>query len=179
MRRRVTAFAAGLVVLLVLDGGTTADARKHRRPRLHDCGDATQGTSPSGFEVTSALDRTSYTRGQPVRITLRVRNGSDEPFTHEVGYPDAVFEVVTRDKVVWSSTWGQAYPAIAFEETFAPGEEKDATVTWNQDLCRTDGRGGTGDPPFADGPAPRGAYAAYASWRGQWSAAPVTFSIVR
>jgi hypothetical protein len=179
MRRRAMAIAAGLVVLLVLDGGTTADARKHRRPRLHDCGDPTQGTPPAGFQVTSALDRTSYTRGQPVQITIRVRNGAGEAFTHEVGYPDAVFEIVTGDKVVWSSTWAQAYPTVIVEETFAPGEEKMATVTWKQNLCRTGRNGIYGDPPFAPGPPPAGTYTAHASWRGRWSAPPVTFSIVR
>jgi hypothetical protein len=179
MRRRVAAVAVGLIAVLLVDGGNTADGRRHRRTRLHDCGDPAQGAPPDGFTVALSLDRTTYERGRPVTLTLRVRNGSAETFTHEVGYPDAAFEIVTRDKVVWSSTWAQAYPAIAFEESFAPGEEKTATITWDQDLCRTGKNGIHGDPPFAPGPPPAGTYTAHASWRGRWSAPPVTFSIVR
>jgi hypothetical protein len=179
MQRRIAAITIGILVAIAVDAGGAAVARKHRRPVLHDCGDVTSLAPPAGFEVELSLDRTTYARGQPVQLILRVGNGSGATFTHEVGYPDAVFEIVTRDKLVWSSTWAQFYPAIVFEETFAPGEEKTSAITWTQNVCRTDGRGGIGDPPFFERPAPRGTYTAYASWRGRWSAEPVTFSIVR
>lgn len=178
MSRRLIALLVGLAVVLALLPGS-ADARKRRRPVLHDCGDPTQGAPAAGFDVELSLDRASYERREPVQLTITVRNGTGETFTHEVGYPDAVFEIARDEKVIWSSSWATAYPAIAFEETFGPGETRTVTATWEQNLCRTGDRSVFGDPAFAPGPPPPGTYTAHASWRGRWSATPVTFTITR
>jgi hypothetical protein len=176
--RSVVAFAVALTVAAA-PLGPEATARRVRRPVLHDCGDPFTGHAPAGFTVELSLDKQRYARGEPVTFTIRVTNGSGERFTHWVGLPEAVFAVFKNDKLIWSSSWAQAFPAIAIEETFEPGETKSATATWRQDLCRTDGQGGVGEPAFAPGPPGAGTYTAQATWRGMWASNVVSFRIGR
>ena len=178
--RRVRTLAvlavAALLVTTSLDG---AIARRRNRVVLHDCGDPFLGEAPDGFTVDLLLDKGLYRKGEPVQLTLQVTNTTAQGFAHFVGLPDAVFAVFKEEKLIWSSSWGQAFPAIALEEVFEPGERKTATATWQQDLCRTDDEGVAGDPAFAPGPPRAGSYTAQASWRGVWASDAVPFTIVR
>lgn len=171
--------ALAVAALLVATSSDSTAARRRKRVVLHDCGDAFQGAAPDGFTVDLSLDKGLYRKGEPVQLTLEVTNATAQRFTHVVGLPDAVFAVFKEDKLIWSSSWGQAYPAIALDEVFEPGERKAATATWQQDLCRADEEGGADDPPLVAGPPRAGSYTAQASWRGLWASDPVPFVIVR
>lgn len=179
-RRKGVAFAlCAVLVLAALALDTNAAARRQRRPALHDCGDPFTGQAPAGFTVELSSVKAAYERRGPVAFTLRVTNGSGQRFSHWVGLPDALFAVFKNDKLIWSSSWASAFPALALEEIFEPGEERVATATWQQDLCRTDGAGGFGDPAFVPGPPRAGTYTAQASWRGLWASNVATFTIRR
>jgi hypothetical protein len=85
--------------------------------------------------------------GQPVPMTLRIRNTGERPITlYLQGRPVAFDLVVAQSggEVVWRRLEGAAVSAILGVRTLAPGEVLDFKASWKQET-RTGRRAAPGD----------------------------------
>jgi hypothetical protein len=93
-----------------------------------------QATSVNGsFELTISVEKTVYSVGEPVNITLSVTNISKQTvdFTHTGMDFDFVVTNGT-DNVVYQWSTGRAFPMFVMIEPLQPAENVTATYTWPQ-----------------------------------------------
>jgi hypothetical protein len=108
-------------------------------------GDATPKTS-SALEVRVSLQTSDgrvargIRRAESVRLGLTVRNRSDGPqsFTLPTSQTYDFAVVASAGREVWRWSTGRMFAQMLTEVTFAPGESKTFSETWDQ-LC-DDGR---------------------------------------
>jgi hypothetical protein len=97
-----------------------------------------QATSVNGsFELTVSVEKTVYSVGEPVNVTLSITNVSKQTvdFTHSGMDFDFVVTNDT-DNAVYQWSIGRAFPMFAMIEPLQPGENVTATYTWPQ-ICNT------------------------------------------
>jgi hypothetical protein len=73
--------------------------------------------------------------GQPVPMTLRIRNTNDRPITLYLQGRPIAFDLVVEQsggEVVWRRLEGATVTAILGVRTLAPGEVLDLEESWNQ-----------------------------------------------
>jgi hypothetical protein len=95
-----------------------------------------QATSVNGsFELTVSVEKTVYSVGEPVNITLAITNISKQTvsFTHTGMDFDFVVTNDT-DNVIYQWSIGRAFPLFEMIEQLRPGENVTATFTWPQ-IC--------------------------------------------
>jgi hypothetical protein len=119
--------------------------------------DGSDGDRPSFVTELSLQDldlqvTDSFERGGPITLVLTVRNRLDTSV--EVDFPSArTFDfVVVRqntDDVVWQWSDGRTFSQVATTLTFAPGETKTFSQTWEQ-------RGSSGEQVRRDSYEARG-----------------------
>jgi cytoskeletal protein RodZ len=93
-----------------------------------------QATSVNGsFELTISVEKTVYSVGEPVNITLSITNISKQTvnFTHTGMDFDFVVTNDT-DNVIYQWSIGRAFPMFVMIEPLQPGENVTATYTWSQ-----------------------------------------------
>jgi len=85
------------------------------------------------FELTFSVEKTVYTVGEPVNITLSITNISKQTvdFTH-TGMDFDFFVTNDTDNVVYQWSIGRAFPLFVMIEPLQPGENVTATYTWSQ-----------------------------------------------
>lgn len=80
------------------------------------------------------VDKTSYERGEPVEMTLRLINCADEPVTRH--FPDGqTYDFKVFDEAgfeIWRWGRGMMFDQELREETFQPGEEITFVEAWDQ-----------------------------------------------
>jgi hypothetical protein len=121
---------ASLIGLAVVG---TSPAQSLSRQSLTSDGD-TQVQQTGALFATVLTDKPEYALGEPVQLTLRVRNAS--PFTVTVTMPTGQdFDFIVRTLAgpeVWRWSHDQAFTQAVREVTFAPGETKTFTASWDQ-----------------------------------------------
>jgi hypothetical protein len=93
-----------------------------------------QATSVNGsFELTISVEKTVYSLGEPVNITLSITNISKQTvnFTH-TGMDFDFLVTNDTDNLVYQWSIGRAFPMFAMIEPLQPGENVTATYTWPQ-----------------------------------------------
>lgn len=83
------------------------------------------------LQFTLSADRTVYARNTPVNITFTIKNVSADPIsvTYATVGPDFV-QIASGGTAAWSAQNGAGAPSQVL--TFAAGETKTFTETWNQ-----------------------------------------------
>ncbi len=109
-------------------------------PLSKDCETSVLGNDahqkiPEDFEVTLSTDKTEYQFGDDIRMTLTVRNISDEPvvlnFSDGQIYDFAAIELPGENEVWrWSSC--RAFTQAAWSIVLAPEEKITYSEVWNQ-----------------------------------------------
>lgn len=130
---------------------------------------------PDGMQVSLRTLKKAYARGEPVTMSLAVQNMGVTPVanSHSSGQKYDFFIMQGRT-VVWKWSDGKVFTQAIEQETFAPGQKREATEAWDQTRC-----GGL------DSALQPGKYLAYGLWttmtdegtRGWWSN-PVDFEIL-
>lgn len=122
-------------------------------PRGSSRPDTAMTQPPSGPVSTATSDSLAFSvhvpdsvrAGEPVPITLRIRNRTGDPVQlHLLGRTIAFDIVVTREDgtPVWRRLEGQSVQSILQLRTLAPGETLELSDRWDQR-----GRGGAAVPP--------------------------------
>jgi hypothetical protein len=92
-----------------------------------------EGVTGAGVRLRLTADKTSYTAGAPVALTLTVTNGSRSPVTLEFSSGQKVdFEVRRGGQAVWRWSADRMFTQALTSLTLAPGERKVFTETWKQ-----------------------------------------------
>ena len=95
---------------------------------------ALQATSVNGsFELTFSVEKTVYSVGEPVNITLAITNISSQTvdFTH-TGMDFDFIVTNGTDNVIYQWSIGRAFPMFIVMEPLQPGENVTATYVWPQ-----------------------------------------------
>lgn len=126
------------------------------------------------MSVTLSLAKTTLARGEPVDMTLRVRNNSSQRvrYQHSSGHIYD-FWVSSGESTIWLWSSGQGFTQALVEEDFTPGDERVVRERWKQDLCNAE------DKTF-EGPPPPGRYTVRALWTAYqtaWWSNPVLIEI--
>jgi hypothetical protein len=111
-----------------------------------------QVTSVNGsFELTVSVEKTAYSVGEPVNITLAITNISKQTvnFTH-TGMDFDFIVTNGTDNAVYQWSVGRAFPMFVMIEPLQQGENVTATYTWPQ-TCNT-------NPSTASTPVSPGTY---------------------
>ena len=94
-----------------------------------------QGTS-DGLELTMMLEKTVYTLGEPISITLSISNISNQTITFGMSYwNDYDFHVYNDSKdIYWYSIneVGALIPDVIWDITLNPGDSTSWTLVWQQ-----------------------------------------------
>jgi hypothetical protein len=90
-----------------------------------------------GLQLTMALQKTTYSLGEPINITLTLTNISNQTTTIELSaYNNFDFQVYNDTNSIlyqWSNCWiGVAVPQVIWLETLNAGESVSANLAWNQ-----------------------------------------------
>lgn len=158
---------------------TTAQPASPPTPSQAYCGGwggpgGPEDETPEGLVVTLTASAASVKRGDEITFTLRAKNTTSEPMTHQRSAHSNPITVHIGTDVVWMRTSKQAAPAVVVTQTFEPGEEKVNTVTWRTDqVCAEEGA------VYKSVELQPGRYTVEASWNGggYWPADPVDFEI--
>ncbi|MCS7264119.1 MAG: carboxypeptidase regulatory-like domain-containing protein [Armatimonadetes bacterium] len=71
--------------------------------------------------------------GEPITMTLKVRNEGEESVTLEIGMPHADFAVMNENREeVWRWSHGKVFPQVIVSVTLQPGEERVYRERWDQ-----------------------------------------------
>jgi Intracellular proteinase inhibitor len=83
--------------------------------------------------VTLTTDRVVYLPGQPVRMTLTLRNMGTTPvtlrFANSQTY-DLRIRHVPSGAVVWQWSWHRVFLQVLLEQTLLPGETREVIAVW-------------------------------------------------
>ena len=97
-----------------------------------------QATSVNGsFELTISVEKTVYSVGEPVNVTLAITNISGQ--TVDFTYTGMNFDfIVTNDtdNAIYQWSIGRAFPMFIMMKPLQPGQNVTATYTWPQ-TCNT------------------------------------------
>lgn len=131
-------------------GGTPSPASASFRPRPTPSGTSTgapaepdfSGTGcypdiPTPFIVAVSSDRTSYAPGEPVTLALDVRATAPSRVEH-ANAQEFDFALELRGEEVWR--WSSVAPLIApthYERSYADGEVRRFTATWDRKYARS------------------------------------------
>lgn len=140
-------------------------------------------TPPSEVRVTLELSQTMFDKGEEVIMNLRLRNAGLTPvrYWHGGKEYDVWVEGPTGRVWVWSQWMGQhgnAFQLYLRQDVLAPGEERKASVTWDQSTCSV--------PDGPDTSLIPGRYTARALWVAEdpnksssesWWSDPVQFEV--
>ena len=90
-----------------------------------------------GLKLTLTLEKTEYSLGEPINITLTITNVSNQTTTIGLSaYNDFDFQVYNGTHSViyqYSDRWiGVAVPQIVIDETLEAGESLSENLVWNQ-----------------------------------------------
>jgi len=93
-----------------------------------------QATSVNGsFELTVSVEKTVYSVGEPVNVTLSITNISKQTVNFTRTGMDFDFVVTNdTDNVIYQWSIGRAFPLFVAIEPLQPGENVTATYTWPQ-----------------------------------------------
>ncbi|HMK95007.1 MAG TPA: BsuPI-related putative proteinase inhibitor [Candidatus Limnocylindrales bacterium] len=92
-----------------------------------------EATVTGSFELTVSVEKTVYSVGEPVNITLAITNISSKTanFTH-TGMDFDFIVTNGTDNLVYQWSIGRAFPMFAMIEPLQPGENVTATYVWPQ-----------------------------------------------
>jgi hypothetical protein len=86
----------------------------------------------SPFQLTVSANRATYSRGEPIPLTLTVRNISTQPVTAISNFAFFVGGRVTlHGRTVWDTTLGN-HAAVIGNLSFQPGETRSFALNWDQ-----------------------------------------------
>jgi hypothetical protein len=116
--------------------------------------------APAALVVTVATDHRSYRRGQPVTITVTVRNGGKSACAMPTGSCLPQVLITGRNgKIVWNRAETQVVCVYGRSRALRPGRATSRVVSWDGILCA-----GRTPKSCPGGPAPPGTYRALATW---------------
>jgi hypothetical protein len=111
----------------------------------------TGGCTDAEMRVTAAAAAATVQRGQPVAVTIKIKNISNRTCVRDIGADVQELRLVDGDIIIWSSD--DCSPNKGHDNrSFTAGKEVSFTITWNGRRSRT----GTGAVNCA-GAAPDGA----------------------
>jgi len=93
-----------------------------------------QATTANGtFELTVSVDKTVYSLGEQVNVTLTIANISNQTVAFTRTGLDFDFTVTdSAGNLVYQYSIGRAVPQFIAIEQFTPGENETATYVWPQ-----------------------------------------------
>lgn len=95
-----------------------------------------------GWELNMTLEKTVYSLGEPVNITLILTNISNQTTSFGLGYSNdfdfQVYNGTNNTLYKWSNRWlAVAHPYVILGETLNPGESLCEYVSWQQTCYNT------------------------------------------
>jgi hypothetical protein len=84
-------------------------------------------------------ERYRFKQGEQIRIVISVQNLTDKPKDIWMGGSGSEVLVTLEnvERVIWSSTWGLAFPASASKRVLAPLETWEFAAEWDQGMIGT------------------------------------------
>jgi hypothetical protein len=97
-----------------------------------------------GFELTLTLEKTEYTLGEPINITLTMTNISNQTTSFGLGYFNyfgfdfQVYNSTNSTIYQWSNRWfNVARLDVVLGETLSAGESLSENLAWPQTSCNS------------------------------------------
>lgn len=138
-------------------------------------GDSPRPKPPAGMVVTVEASKQTVRRGEEVVLTLRARWTGDDPYSHMKNREHLLFAKLPDGQIIYQNQYDPNAPSSGTgQETFAPGEEKTYSVTWNTAQACGPYQG------MRDQKLRTGTYIVEGTWEsteGTWQAEPATFEL--
>ncbi|MDP9798210.1 hypothetical protein J2S43_006722 [Catenuloplanes nepalensis] len=108
------------------------------------------GCAQGAITISAATDRASVARGAGLQFELKIKNGSGQACTLDVGSREQEMYLKRGAETIWSSDTC-ADPGVSDMRTFAPGEETTiGTAGWNgKSSAKCSNGSAAGDAPTA------------------------------
>jgi hypothetical protein len=112
--------------------------------------------TPGGVTVRVETSRVTVRPGEPVRLTIRVKNEGALPVRYTTSGMEYDFWATDEQGLVWQWSFGRPYTLPLLTKQLDPGEERVESVDWDVTGCAAEGE--------TPAPLPAGYYAVRGLW---------------